>query len=336
MSTHNNTPNGGPSNAIPTAGPGDVAASPFVHPAFFYRSDKEYLGTLVPFITDGLHRQEPVAVAIPTPRLRVLTQALGSVADAMTLIDMADAGRNPGRIIPGVLLQFANAHPDRHVRIIGEPIWPDRSGVEYPACAQHEALINTAFAGRDVMIVCPYDSGKLSTDALEDAHATHPVIWRADDRYHSDRYAPQELISRYNQPLHHPAEAAAYTVTSADAIPDARLMATEQARRLGLSADRFSDLELITTELVTNSLRHTGRTSQLRIWRQDGHLVCEVRDSGYLSDPLVGRRPADPRRPSGRGLLLVHQLADLVRTHTTTAGTTHHVLLRLSRQPQQP
>ena len=43
-----------------------------------------------------------------------------------------------------------DAHPDKHVRVIGEPIWPGRSDLEYPACVQHEALINRAFAVRDV------------------------------------------------------------------------------------------------------------------------------------------------------------------------------------------
>jgi hypothetical protein len=82
---------------------------------------------------------------------------------------MTVAGRNPGRIIPTVLLAFANAHPGRRVRLIGEPIWAGRSPVEYPACAQHEALINAAFTGRPATILCPYNTELLDPVWIEDA-----------------------------------------------------------------------------------------------------------------------------------------------------------------------
>ena len=51
-------------------------------------------------------------------------------------------------------------------------------------------------------------------------------------------------------------------------------------------------------------------------------LVVEVADAGRLDDPLAGRRPAPPHQLGGRGLLMVHHLADLVRTTTGPGGTT--------------
>jgi anti-sigma regulatory factor (Ser/Thr protein kinase) len=60
----------------------------------------------------------------------------------------------------------------------------------------------------------------------------------------------------------------------------------------------------------------------VRIWAESGRVVCEVHDGGQLTDPLAGRRPPNPMQPGGRGLLLVHQLADLVRVHTGPEGTT--------------
>jgi len=53
-----------------------------------------------------------------------------------------------------------------------------------------------------------------------------------------------------------------------------------------------------------------------------GLLVAEVADAGRLDDPLAGRRPATRHQLSGRGLLMVHHLADLVRTSTGPGGTT--------------
>lgn len=138
-----------------------MAQDPFVHPALFYRGTDEYIAGTVPFIAEGLAKGEPVAVAVPGPQLDLIRQSLGTSAAQVKLLDMTEEGRNPGRIIPGVLRAFADEHRGR-VRIIGEPIWPDRSVVEYPACAQHEALINRAFAGRRATILCPYDTEGLS------------------------------------------------------------------------------------------------------------------------------------------------------------------------------
>lgn len=304
-----------------------VRVRPFVHSALFYWSDEEYLAGLVPFITDGLAADEPVAVAVPEPKLTLLRTALGTAADNVTMINMADAGRNPGWIIAGVLRRFADAHPDRHVRIIGEPIWPGRTATEYPACVQHEALINPAFAGRNVTIVCPYDSIGLDDHMVADAYATHPVVWQGDQRSHSDQYDPEGVITLYNQPLND-APDTALTATTLAQLPDVRRFVHDQAALFGLVPDQLSDLQLVTHELVVNSLVHAHGPAQLRLWTADNHLVCEVRDSGQLTDPLAGRRPPEPEQLSGRGLLLVHAVADLVLTHTTPDATTIRALFR--------
>ena len=149
--------------------------SPFTHSALFYRGRDEYLAGTVSFVRDGLAAGEPVAVAVPGENLAPIKSALGADAGAVKFLDMTEAGRNPGRILPGVLLAFANRH-DGPVRIIGEPVWPDRSADEYPACAQHEALINHAFANRAAWILCPYDLAGLSPAALSDAEFTHPLL----------------------------------------------------------------------------------------------------------------------------------------------------------------
>ncbi|PSL47155.1 anti-sigma regulatory factor (Ser/Thr protein kinase) [Saccharothrix carnea] len=303
----------------------------FVHPALFYNSDEEYLDALVPFITDGLGEGHPAAVAVPGARLRLLREALGTAADDVLMLDMEVVGRNPGRIIPTVLRRFADAHRSGQVRIIGEPIWAGRTEIEYPACAQHEALINLAFAGRDVTIVCPYDSRALDDHVLADALATHPTVWEATGRRDSDHYDPHAVVDRYNRPLPTAPDSADLDVGTTADIRDVRRLVADQARRSPLDAEAIADLELIATELVTNSLRHTGAGCRLRIWRDGAHLICSVEDDGRLTDPLAGRRPPEPGQRGGRGLLLVNQLADLVRTHATAHGTTVTAFLRVDR-----
>ncbi|MZF85940.1 anti-sigma factor RsbA family regulatory protein [Streptomyces sp. SID5643] len=297
---------------------------PFVHPALFYRDEQEYLDGTLPFVREGLEAGEPVAVAVPGKNLVLIRDALGDDAAAVRLLDMHEAGRNPGRIIPGVLRAFADAQPaGRRVRIIGEPVWAGRSAAEYPACVQHEALINAAFRGRTATILCPYDVARLPEHAVADAYATHPTVIHPGSRteQRSDAYAPEGVVTRYNEPLPPVPEALSFAF-DADSLPHARHVAVGEGARLGLVGVKLDDLALATAELTTNSVVHGGGSGVLRVWAEDGYVVCEVRDEGHLADVLAGRRPVPRDQRGGRGILLVNLIADLVRLHRSDSGTT--------------
>jgi anti-sigma regulatory factor (Ser/Thr protein kinase) len=90
----------------------------------------------------------------------------------------------------------------------------------------------------------------------------------------------------------------------------------------GLSADRIADLQIAVNELATNSVSYADGTGTLRMWQADGMLVCEVRDRGWISDPLAGRLPPLTTAEHGRGLVIVNHLCDLVRVHSDVTGTT--------------
>ncbi|UGT45139.1 sensor histidine kinase [Nocardia yamanashiensis] len=307
-----------------------AATAPFRHPALFYRDADEYLAGTVEFITTGLRRGEPVAVAVPTWNLELLRDALGTQAGAVRLLDMTVEGRNPGRIIPGVLRAFADRHRTRRVRIIGEPIWAGRSALEYPACAQHEALINAAFAGREATILCPYDLTHLPPHMIADAYATHPVLIDRGAETRSAAYDPEHVVAAYNRPLPEPPAGALRLEFDAADLARVRHAAVEFAGRSGMGEPRVDDLELIVGEATANSVVHGGGGSgTLALWTEEGRLCCRISDAGHITDPLAGRLPAPARTAGGRGLLLINQLADLVRIHTGPSGTTLLVQLAL-------
>src|SRR5690242_4103219 len=110
----------------------------FVHEGLYYGSLDEYLPALTAFVREGLRLDESVLVAVPEPRLGPLRTELGIDAERVRFINMAEAGRNPNRIIPFVLRAFVDEHAPRRVRIIGEPIFVGRTPDEIGPCVQHE------------------------------------------------------------------------------------------------------------------------------------------------------------------------------------------------------
>lgn len=300
------------------------------HSAVIYRTADEYVRSVVPFITEGLAQKEAVWAAIPAPKHNILREALGAAARDVTFVDITEMGRNPGRVLAAELA-FIHQHRDGPVRLIAELIWPGRTDVEYPACMQHEALANIAFEDCDVAGLCPYDASLLDDEIVADIRATHPLIGANASRERSADYAVDAALKRCNQALATGPVPLTYTVSKAEDLAGARRHGGRYGRLLGLSADRIADLKLVITELATNSLQHGGGRSRLAFWEHSGHLVCEVRDLGFLIDPLAGRRPPNTGGPGAVGLFVVNALADLVRTHTSPGGTTIHAYMRLDR-----
>lgn len=292
------------------------------HELLLYRDAASLLAVLLPFLQDGLANGEPVLVATPGSQLALIRAALGRAGDVIRWTDMTEAGRNPGRILPWVLQSFADQHPGRRVRIVGEPVWPGRTAQEYPACAQHEAAINWAFADREVSVLCPYDAGRLGPGVLAEARCTHPSLLGPAGSRPSAGYAPAEVVERHNAPLPGPAEPVAVLRYDLDDLPLLRRFVADHAGAAGLDADRVADLQIAVTELATNSVAHAGGAGTLRVWRTARHLICEIHDDGRLADPLAGRLTPAHDGIGGRGLVIVHALCDLVRVPTTAAGTT--------------
>lgn len=281
----------------------------------------------MPFIAEGLEQQQPVLVAVPGDRLDALVVALGDAAADVTTADMTDFGRNPGRILAGQF-SFVERHSDRRVRIVAEPAYVGRTESEYLACMQHEALANIAFSGSDITGLCPYDASCLDQSVLDHVRLTHPGVWQGGSRTHCPEYAVDAALDRCNQPLATSPAAVTHTVEHALHLAGARRCAERYGRLLGMAADRVADLLLITTELATNSLNHADGPCRLAFWYDDGFVICEARDTGHWDDPLAGRRPPGTGGVGPYGLFVVNAIADLLRTHTSSAGTTVQAYLR--------
>ncbi|MEU9590906.1 sensor histidine kinase [Streptomyces sp. NPDC048193] len=291
----------------------------FHHPALFYTTEKDYLRGVGEFIRAEATGGRPVLVAVPGPRLQLLREAVGVEGENVTFVDMRQAGRNPGRIL-SMLQDFADRHPQWRPSIVGEPIWVGRTEAEAREATRHEALINLAFNGRPVTILCPYDTA-LPERVLAEAHRTHPVVGDPDGYRNSPRYEdPQTVCRDCDAPLQEPTDPLVLHFTEWD-LADVRDTAGHWAQTAGLSPRRHTDWLLAVNEATGNSVRHGGGQGILRLWSTADTLIAEVSDRGQLTNALVGRRRPDPLSPAGgRGVWMMHQLCDLVEMRTPLSG----------------
>lgn len=296
------------------------------HEALFYADVDELLAGALPYAEAGLDAGESVLVALPPPSRHPVEAALASAPPGqLQFLEMERVGRNPARLIPAYR-EFveAAAGKGRRARGIGEQLWAGRSRAELDECERHEALLNLAFgAVPEWSLLCPYNTTNLTDEVLDRVARHHPYLRERDEVAESSPYAghpaPEQVFAGA---LDVPAETPAELRFGAAGLGQVRRVVAEFGASVALSPQRIQDVVLAANELATNSsIRHGGGSGLLRIWRDDGALVCEVRDEGRFSDPLVGRVRPEPNQLGQRGLWIVNQTCDLVQIRSAEGGS---------------
>lgn len=148
-----------------------------------------------------------------------------------------------------------------------------------------------------------------------------------------------------------PLDPAAVSSAVSCALP-ARYEAVREARQFTRGTldqwdlgDRFDDVCLVVSELVTNALRHAlpagaprvpeqNPLVRLHLMRWTERLVCAVRDPSH--DSPVAREADDFAAESGRGLFLVDSFSDSWGWHPLAGSLGGKVVWALFRLAQQP
>jgi anti-sigma regulatory factor (Ser/Thr protein kinase) len=307
------------------------AGQTFRHEAFFYASEHEFLDGMLAFIRKGLAAREPVMAALSAAKIARLRRELGDDAERVCFADMARVGSNPARIIPA-WHEFVGGRPapDRPIRGIGEPIWAGRTPAELVECQRHEDLLNLAFADTPAFrLLCPYDTEGLDGAVVHEARCSHPILVEDGVERESGGYRGlQQVAAPFATPLPEPASPPSEIAFDIDTLAAVRRMVSSYAASGGMSAARSADLILAVDELATNSVRHGGGWGVLRVWHDDGSLICEVRDRGRIDEPLVGRRLPSTDQPGGFGVWIVNQLCDLVQMRSLPGGNVVRLHMR--------
>jgi anti-sigma regulatory factor (Ser/Thr protein kinase) len=305
----------------------------FRHEAFLYAGTEGFLRGTVPFIRAGLEAGEPVLIVVAKPKISQLREALGpDAASEVSFADMAEVGRNPARIIPA-WLDFLAAHgPGRPARGIGEPVYAGRSTDELVECQRHEALLNVAFAGgAPWRLLCPYDTTALAPAVIDAAGHSHRYVTVGARPQESTQYRGDTWAGPGEDRLPDPPADALPLAFGPGPLEAVRRFVLDQVAD-GLGYDELSDLLVAVCEAASNSLVHGGGAGTLRVWRTDAGVVCEVRDRGWIRQPLAGRARPDFHQEHGRGLWMMNQLCDLVQLRSSPAGTI--VRLHIGRRAQ--
>ncbi|MGC9669337.1 anti-sigma factor RsbA family regulatory protein [Planosporangium sp. 12N6] len=304
-----------------------MTGSSLIHQALIYHDAQQFLAAVLPFIEEGLNRGEPVLAVTTETNSVLLRGELGRAAAQVQFVEPARWYDAPGRTIAAChrYVQERRSGQER-VRVIGEPVWNGWSPLETSGWKRFEAGLNVALAAAPAWMICSYDERLLAPDVLADARRTHPQL--SDGKESPDYGDPAELCTQWQPELPFP-PAGSYAALAFDGDPaPVRRFVVAQATRLGVPPGRLDDLILAVNEVATNAIRHGAGGGQVRIWRDERYLLCEVFDRGRATKGLFGLVPPSPDSEGGHGLWITRQLCDLVEIRSDPHGTTVRLYIR--------
>jgi anti-sigma regulatory factor (Ser/Thr protein kinase) len=292
------------------------------HRGFLYRDEEEMADVCVPFLRDGLEADDAVAVVAAKSNIDALRDALGQDAPAVQFEDALSWYQHPVRTI-AAYDSFVKAESPRRVRVIAEPVWQGRTPLEVVEWARYESIVNAAFAHSGARAICCYDRRVLHPEILTYARRTHPEIIDGQGPVRSLEYTdPGPFTATCDRRTLSPAPATAERLpVGTDALDAVRVFVAERAGRYGMGQEGFRNMVAAVAEVASTAIRHGSAPAELRVWTQDGDLLCEIVGSGHwYPDALWGFTPPEGSE-TGFGLWGVRMLCDVVQMQTDADGT---------------
>jgi anti-sigma regulatory factor (Ser/Thr protein kinase) len=167
-------------------------------------------------------------------------------------------------------------------------------------------------------VVCLYDSDTVGDTVLSGMRSSHPFLRGLDD---NADYDPELATALYAGELPGAPEPVTILDVGPAELSEARHAVRAFAETRGLDEQRADDFVLAANEIMTNSIRHGGGRGRMSMWELEDSLVCQVADTGHITDPLIGRFSPLPSAGSGRGIWLANQVCDLVQVRSSPTGT---------------
>jgi anti-sigma regulatory factor (Ser/Thr protein kinase) len=292
----------------------------FAHEAFLFDTDAAVHERVVPFVEEGLAREEPVVVVAGDLVRTLLAEALGARTGELEVLAPAESfwfgGHETLASYHESMLPLLAA--GRPWRLVGEPTWLATPGGA--VWSRFEAVANEAFATYPYYSLCLHDRRRLAPAVLDTQLRVHPLVWDGTRPVASPAYEQTDRFLRSVEPDWTPAPPGADVLRITDPhLSRPALHALLDSSALG---SRTGEVLLTVFELVTNAVR-AGGVAEVSHWTEDGLELWQVHDHGPgLLDPTAGYVPPPVDLDSGRGLWLARSLADDSAIRASEAGTT--------------
>jgi transcriptional regulator with XRE-family HTH domain len=152
------------------------------HSALCYRTDDQFRSIIGPFLAEGVERSEALLVVTTAANIELVRGDLGKDAQRVEFVDSSAWYGTPLAALQGYR-SFCDAKLNDGrpwVRVVGEPVWPEKSDDEARLWTRYESLLNLVFSASPLTVVCPYDERSVAPEIIRQAHLTHPNT--VDDR----------------------------------------------------------------------------------------------------------------------------------------------------------
>ena len=321
-----------PGGAGDLRGPAHVTAAVpvdrFEHEALFYRGDEDFLAGLLPFIRDGLERDEAVVVAEPRPRLDQLRDALGTRRRGGRVPRHGrDRARTPaGSSASGPTASTRPPGRDDGCAASANPPSPAAGPREFAECTLHELLLNHAFDdGPGWRLLCPYDQDHLPRAVTQRRPAHAPGASRRRTRGCPAPPTPRAVTSpRSPSRCASPATPSCAGGYGPGDVPAIRRTVAQWARSCGLPEDRVACSSWPPRSWPPTASGTAAARAPWPLWLDDGAALVAVHRRRHPGRP-ADRPAAAARRTDGGRALPVNQLCDLVQVRSSDRGTTVRV-----------
>ncbi|QXJ26093.1 MEDS domain-containing protein [Actinomadura graeca] len=299
-----------------------MSGSEFVHQGCVYAGDEEFLGMAVPFIAEGLRRDEPVLVTTKPANLDLVQDALGRHAHKVDFAETAYFGRRPPqRVAAFTGYRYRHPHAVR-VRILAEPVWSGRSARQVEAWECMESALNTVLTGTGIHMICPYDVRDVPPEIVANARRTHPHMVDGTTVAASGAYTePVSFVRHRSTELPGRPEDAVVLGYGGD-LGRMRHAVVMETAMLGLLGEQLMIFSAAVGEILGGAADGPGGPT-VALWARPGEVVCDVHLPETTSlDPFIGLHPPtlDPR--PGDGFWLARQICDHLDVRCGPDGAT--------------
>lgn len=299
-----------------------VRARDVVHGALLYGSLDELISETAAFLESGVDSGDAIVLsAAPEVAASVLSVLPADEAAAVLPVDLTGAGTSAQALRRVIEALCEASSGDRPVRLVCHHDLKVLPRAQFDELCRADAAFNVVCPVPYARVLCCFDATELSEDTRDVVAATHPLLVEDGVAAPSIHYRGPSVFleAALREPLSPPSGPVA-ELSAPFEVMQARVFVRSKVEACGLSGQRLADFVSATNEVVTNALRYAGMDS-VRVWCEEGRVVCEVRDRGAgLIDPLVGYRIPTIGEESGWGMWLARQLVDLVEVRSVDPG----------------